>query len=222
MTKKIIFILSFLLLFPLIALAADWTEIKKSNAGDVFYLDKSSIKVDNNKSSFWYETQFKSGTYSTSYVTVDCNERTYSMLETHLYGASGKIIKEDEKSSSSFEPIPPDATIESMYSAVCNQNNSQIIDVNDLPSTNLYKIYLERKIYSNISFPLNHEQNSVSLKITISKDGKLTDITVINSTGNVDFNNFVINAAHNSSPFRPIPKSAKAEQLDFLIDIKDF
>jgi len=85
-----------------------------------------------------------------------------------------------------------------------------------------YMQYVEHKIKSSWTSPVEKVSKQIVTKITIAKNGELLDIKIIKSSDNKHVDESAISAIRKSAPFKPLPKKYKGDSIpiEFTFDYK--
>ncbi len=73
---------------------------------------------------------------------------------------------------------------------------------------------LQRDIKLNWKPPKKNESNRVVLLFTVSKNGKVSNIKVLKSSGYKDVDKAAIKAVKDTAPFQPLPAEFEDNQVD--------
>ncbi|MEI8388263.1 MAG: surface-adhesin E family protein [bacterium] len=210
--KILITTLLSIFIFSLAAFAAEWTEIK-AKEDKTFYINESSIEKKGDVSNFWYKVDLSKNTKISSikeYVSLNCNERLFKTLESVSYDLKGNLI-ERKVATDSFEPIPPDSTIDNFYYKVCSVDNKDV----ELPSVRLYLADVKKTVYANWQMPSFDSKEKSTYNVKISKEGIIESANISETNGSIAFNNSILDAFNRTSSFSPMPKSYKEDFKEF-------
>lgn len=128
--KKMIRILgTCLLILSSHAFSADWGFFTESK-GVKQYFDRDSLQINDSQNTvvFWEKRTgnlgVEKGKPVNKYIAMDkfyCSEKTYQILEMHVYDKAGNVIKSDTKPTGKIK-IVPDSISENMFMAACEDS----------------------------------------------------------------------------------------------------
>ena len=95
-----------------------------------------------------------------------------------------------------------------------NPYGSPGIDAIREPDFGPYMKDLQRRIKMNWDPPKGDQSKRVVLLFTISRDGRLLNVSVYKSSGQTSADNAAINAVKLTAPFRPLPPEFKGNSVD--------
>ena len=190
------------------------------------------IKSLNDKSSYytdWEVTYNKKIWYQISKNIIDCNNRTIATKSLAIYDIEGNIIDnyDVEHILLNRKDIIPETRGEDWYNIVCkylNNDEPKIqIGIVENPNNNLDKVinsfepYIDR-LHKTIEEQWKNKTYKKNLKckiyVTISKDGRLLNFDVYDSSNNSKYDNEAIKTIKYAAPFPPLPKEYNGENIE--------
>ncbi len=123
--KKLLLALIFL---PFVSYASNWVLISTSTAGDKFKIDTTSIDRNGNEATYWeilnYGKRSEAGNLSSkSQVTINCRTKEFNTKFAQVfsdYDAQG-TLNFQYTPTSTWTPIPPDTSYETVMKFVCKR-----------------------------------------------------------------------------------------------------
>ena len=86
------------------------------------------------------------------------------------------------------------------------------------PEMQAYSLEVGKKIIKNFDLPQTNENLATLVTFTVDKNGKLIDCEITQSSGNQAYDNLVINAVKQSSPY-PAPAFNAGEELGVVLNM---
>ena len=86
------------------------------------------------------------------------------------------------------------------------------------PEMQAYSLEVGQKIIKNFDLPQTNENLATIVTFTVDKNGKLIDYEITQSSGNQNYDNMVINAVKQSSPY-PAPAFNDGEELGVVLNM---
>ena len=86
------------------------------------------------------------------------------------------------------------------------------------PEMQAYSLEVGQKIIKNFDLPQTNENLATIVTFTVDKNGKLIDYEITQSSGNQNYDNLVINAVKQSSPY-PAPTFNDGEELGVVLNM---
>ena len=86
------------------------------------------------------------------------------------------------------------------------------------PEMQAYSLEVGQKIIKNFDLPQTNENLATIVTFTVDKNGKLIDYEITQSSGNQAYDNLVINAVKQSSPY-PAPAFNDGEELGVVLNM---
>lgn len=94
-------------------------------------------------------------------------------------------------------------------------SSSILLDAKDF-EYEWYKARLEQTLKMNWKKPLLNKKVSASVHFVILEDGKVSNVTIVKSSGNPDFDRSVLKAIYDSQPFPKFPPAYNSPSLGVL------
>jgi hypothetical protein len=123
--KKYLFVIFVVIAFNSYA-QSNWVYVTTSNSGYDYLVDRSSFQTQGDSITFWYRTNYKQrdkfgDLSSKTQRTINCRTREAIIRFSMYYDDidnNGQLTTSG-KSSDSWEPIPPETIVWSLYKFVC-------------------------------------------------------------------------------------------------------
>ena len=99
-----------------------------------------------------------------------------------------------------------------------SQSMSAISPLLGTPEMQAYSLEVGQKIIKNFDLPQTNENLATIVTFTVDKNGKLIDYEITQSSGNQNYDNMVISAIKQSSPY-PAPTFNDGEELGVVLNM---
>ena len=100
------------------------------------------------------------------------------------------------------------------YNPECLQPFTDLI----LHDIGMYRVNISKRIVEAWSFFENSTTSSPILKMVIQKDGNLSELMVVSSSGNSELDQKAMNALRAIAPFPPLPSNYPFPERDMIVD----
>lgn len=172
--------------------------------------------------------------YTLSKHIMDCKGRTITDESTVvIYDSNSQIINTLKNPVYSFSVnyITPNSTEELYYNCVCKTDESERVsdkstNLNRNAKSNInwsqYMREVQRKIERNWHPPKNNTPKQVVVMFKVGRDGSLSALKVVKSSGVAAVDDTAKKAVEKAAPFRPLPPKFKGSHVDieFTFDYK--
>lgn len=182
-----------------------------SEKGNLIVIEKDSVLLENPKNTFiqYIDDAVKS--------TVE-----FSAIMPDSFTVEESDIPEDQL-------VEDEETIEENTEST--EENSEESSLNEKPevifpgqqasreeSTEQYVGYIKDKVISNWHVPNNLTSYNSAVVFRVSKDGRLLNVSLVQSSGLTFVDDASMKAVQNSAPFKPLPKNADKDYIDVKLN----